>query len=149
MAALAIVVIDPAFAQTEFNSSCLCQYGNDATTFSAEISLTDANRGNWRKAMESGDYALGKIVRATSKGCEPAEWRKPYQCKPVKVTTFNGDGSPNVKEYDNIVVTGSKVLRVTAVGGLPVKARLGNGQVTLDDEKWAKLPALLVIGKER
>jgi hypothetical protein len=146
LAALTIFLAPPAFAQTAFDSVCLCQYGNDPNEFSAEIALTPATRDAVRKSMEAGDYALGKYVKATSRGCEPAEWRKPRLCGSAKVTTFNRDGSQVVKDYDKIVVVGSRVLRVKFVVGLPVKSKLGNGQVVLDDEKWAKATALLVLG---
>jgi hypothetical protein len=149
LAAAAIALGSPALAQTEFNSVCLCQYGNDPTKYSAEIALTPANRDAVRKAMEVGDYSTGKIVTATSKGCEPAEWRKPRLCGSAKVTTFKADGTPEVKDYDKIVVVGRRTIRVEIVGGLPIKSRGTNGTVTLDDEKWAKLGALLVIGTVR
>ncbi|HEY4167470.1 MAG TPA: hypothetical protein VGM96_11865 [Reyranella sp.] len=149
LAALAAIAAGPACAQTEFTSACLCQRGNDPAQFSAEMTLTDANRAAMRKLMEAGDYSFGRIVKATSKGCQPAEWRKGRQCGTVKVTTFNRDGSPNVKEYDNTVVVGSKLIRVQFVSGLPIKTHGANGTVTLDDEKWAKARVLLVIGTEQ
>ncbi|MFI5029541.1 MAG: hypothetical protein ACHQPH_02445 [Reyranellales bacterium] len=149
LAAMAIALSSPALAQTQFNSVCLCQYGNDPTNYSAEIALTPANRDAVRKAMEAGDYATGKIVTATSRGCEPAEWRKPRLCGSAKVTTFKLDGTQDVWDYDKIVVVGSRTLRVSTVGGLPIKSQLANGHIVLDDAKWAKLGALLVIGHER
>jgi hypothetical protein len=145
--AAAVALSSPALAQTEVNSVCLCQYGNDPTKYMAEITLTPANRDAVRKLIETGVYAPGRIVKATAKACEPAPWRKPGLCGTVKVTTFN-TGKPDVKEYDNVVVVGSRTIRLETVGTLAVKWGAFS-QVTFDEARWAKLPALQLIGTER
>jgi hypothetical protein len=145
--AAAIALSSPALAQTEVNGVCLCQYGNDPTKYMAEIMLTPANRDAVRKLIETGVYAPGRVVKATAKACEPAQWRKPGLCGTVKVTTFN-TGKPVMKEYDNVVVIGSRTIRLEMVGSLSIKFG-PYSQVTFDEARWAKLPALQLIGTER
>ncbi len=145
--AAAVALSSPALAQTEVNSVCLCQYGNDPTKYMAEITLTPSNRDAVRKLIETGVYAPGRIVKATAQRCDPAEWRKPGPCGTVKVTTFN-TGKPVAKEYDNVVVIGSRTIRLE-IFGIPSIRWGAYSQVTFDEARWAKLPALQLVGTER
>jgi hypothetical protein len=59
--AVAVVVAGaalPASAQTELNSTCFCQLGNDPKQFTAVVAVTDTNRAALAKMMTAGDFAL-------------------------------------------------------------------------------------------
>lgn len=149
--AVAVVVAGaapPASAQTELNSTCFCQLGNDPKQFTAEVAVTDANRAALAKMMTAGDFALRKTVRVTGNGCAPAEWRRNRLCGSTSVTTTKPDGTRDSKSFDNTPVSGTKTLRITNTGNMPRKSGTPSGQFVLDEDRWAKVQVILVGGRE-
>ncbi len=141
-------IAPPAFAQTEIKATCFCQLGNNPKQFSAEIELTDANRGAVRKLIEDGEFDLRKLVKVVGNGCAPATWRKNRLCGQTSVSTTKPDGKRESQNFDNTPVTGSKTLRITHTGNIPRKRGTPPKPFIVDDEQWPKVQVILVGGTE-
>jgi len=148
IAAAIVLISAPALAQTEINTLCFCQSGNDAKRYSAEIELTDANRAAVRKSIEAGDLDLRKTVKVSGDGCQPTEWRKNRLCGTTSVQTTKPDGTRENQSFENKPVSGTKILRITNTGGIPRKPGPSSAPIVIDDERWAKVRVLVVGGVE-
>lgn len=145
---LAMAVSVPAVAQTEIETSCFCQAGNNPKQFSAEIELTSVNRAAVRKMIEAGDLDLRQTIKIRGNGCVPAEWRKNRLCGQTSVTTTKPDGKRESQRFDSTPVTGTRTIRISHTGNIPRKQGTPPKPVVLDDERWAKTRVLIVGGLE-
>jgi hypothetical protein len=136
----------PASAQTEWKTTCFCQFASDAKRYFFEITLNDENRASVRKALDSKQLDSGKTAKVTGSGCPKSPTRN--DCGQAFVTVTKSDGTTERKQADNTPITGTKTLRLTAIHNIPTK-RGADGKSVIDDEAWAKARMIVVNGTEQ
>lgn len=134
---------------TSFDVACLCQNGHDASRFSGEIAVTDANRDALRAQIEAGALDLRRQVVLRAAACAPRPWRRGDAggCGSSTRQVTLSTGERQTTRAENSVVIGERRIRITDTGNIPTRRDVPEGTIALDPARWARVAVVNVSGR--